>query len=48
LDDDTQLDGSYIHAILLLYDVIGMLRYKVDFQSLQADDPLDDIDLDEY
>lgn len=27
---------------------IGMLRYKVDFQSLQADDPLDDIDLDDY
>lgn len=27
---------------------IGMLRYKVDFQSLQADDSLDDFDLDDY
>lgn len=26
----------------------GILRYKVDFQSLQADEPLDDVDLDEY
>ncbi|ODM91294.1 Eukaryotic peptide chain release factor subunit 1 [Orchesella cincta] len=26
----------------------GMLRYKVDFQSLQAEDPLDDVDLDDY
>ena len=28
----------------------GMLRYKVDFQSLQCDDPLDDeeFDLDDY
>jgi len=28
--------------------VTGILRYKVDFQSLQADEPLDDVDLDEY
>lgn len=27
---------------------IGILRYKVDFQSLQADEPLDDVDLDDY
>lgn len=26
----------------------GILRYKVDFQSLQADEPLDDVDLDDY
>lgn len=27
----------------------GILRYKVDFQSMQADEePLDDVDLDEY
>lgn len=26
----------------------GILRYKVDFQSLQADEPLEDVDLDEY
>lgn len=28
--------------------MLGMLRYKVDFQSFQAEDPLDDIDLDDY
>lgn len=27
---------------------IGILRYKVDFQSLQADELLDDVDLDDY
>lgn len=27
---------------------LGILRYKVDFQSLQADELLDDIDLDDY
>ncbi|CAK1593319.1 unnamed protein product [Parnassius mnemosyne] len=26
----------------------GILRYKVDFQSLQSDEPLDDVDLDDY
>lgn len=26
----------------------GILRYKVDFQSLQLDEPLDDVDLDDY
>ena len=26
----------------------GILRYKVDFQSLQADEPLEDVDLDDY
>lgn len=26
----------------------GILRYKVDFQSLQADELLDDVDLDDY
>lgn len=29
-------------------ECIGILRYKVDFQSLQADEPLDDVDLDDY
>lgn len=28
--------------------ILGILRYKVDFQSLQADEPLDDVDLDDY
>lgn len=27
---------------------LGILRYKVDFQSLQADELLDDVDLDDY
>lgn len=27
---------------------VGVLRYKVDFQSLQTDEPLDDYDLDDY
>lgn len=29
-------------------EMTGILRYKVDFQSLQADEPLDDFDLDDY
>lgn len=33
------LDASYL---------VGILRYKVDFQSLQADEPLEDVDLDDY
>lgn len=28
--------------------IVGILRYKVDFQSLQADEPLEDVDLDDY
>lgn len=28
--------------------ILGILRYKVDFQSLQADEPLEDVDLDDY
>lgn len=29
-------------------DCAGILRYKVDFQSLQSDEPLEDVDLDDY
>lgn len=34
-------------SVMLALDA-GILRYKVDFQSLQADEPLDDVDLDDY
>lgn len=42
-----------LHCVLfVVYFVlsvcVGILRYKVDFQSLQADEPLDDVDLDDY
>lgn len=42
-----------LHCVLFVVDFvlsvcIGILRYKVDFQSLQADEPLDDVDLDDY
>lgn len=35
-----------VHFVLSV--CVGILRYKVDFQSLQADEPLDDVDLDDY
>lgn len=37
-------DWSQVLAFVLL----GILRYKVDFQSLQAEEPLEDFDLDDY
>lgn len=41
---------TYFAAILRLSSLKfkGILRYKVDFQSLQLDEPLDDVDLDDY
>lgn len=33
---------DYVHTYA------GILRYKVDFQSLQADELLEDFDLDDY
>lgn len=37
-----------VYIIIKFYMYIGILRYKVDFQSLQADEPLEDVDLDDY
>lgn len=35
-------------CMLPYVSTLGILRYKVDFQSLQADEPLEDVDLDDY
>lgn len=34
--------------LIIVIVIKGILRYKVDFQSLQLDEPLDDVDLDDY
>ena len=45
---------NLIHIFLIILFLLhfnvktGILRYKVDFQSLQLDEPLDDVDLDDY
>lgn len=39
---------AIVGYVVLAGDRPGILRYKVDFQSLQADEPLDDVDLDDY
>lgn len=41
-------DSIYFGAKTLNEPKLGILRYKVDFQSLQADELLDDVDLDDY
>jgi len=38
----------YTQKIVTTIRYVGILRYKVDFQSLQADEPLEDVDLDDY
>lgn len=45
------LPSCCFYTVALLCNVpqcVGILRYKVDFQSLQADEPLEDVDLDDY
>lgn len=46
----TLLSKLILNAFLFTrpMEMTGILRYKVDFQSLQADEPLDDFDLDDY
>lgn len=37
-----------INVSFLYYKQKGILRYKVDLQSLEAEDPIEDFDLDDY